>query len=73
MGGMIIARGGLCPWTASRHAAALHQAALKPAILADFAKLPELLKQARAALGKSAPQAKKEEPKEEDPKQLSLF
>jgi DNA polymerase len=54
-------------------AAALHQAALKPAILADFAKLPELLKQARAGLGKSAPQAKKEEPKEEDPKQLSLF
>ena len=54
-------------------AAALHQAALKPAILADFAKLPELLKEARAGLGKSAPQAKKEEPKEEDPKQLSLF
>jgi DNA polymerase len=54
-------------------AAALHQAALKPAILADFARLPELLKQARAGLGKSAPQAKKEEPKEEDPKQLSLF
>ena len=54
-------------------AAALHQAALKPAILADFAKLPELLKEARAGLGKSAPQAKKEEPKEEEPKQLSLF
>ncbi len=54
-------------------AAALHQAALKPAILADFAKLPELLKEARAGLGKSAPQAKKEELKEEDPKQLSLF
>ena len=54
-------------------AAALHQAALKPAILADFAKLPELLKEARTALGKSAPQAKKEELKEEDPKQLSLF
>jgi len=54
-------------------AAALHQAALKPSILADFAKLPELLKQARAGLGKSAPEAKKEEPKEEDPKQLSLF
>jgi DNA polymerase len=54
-------------------AAALHQAALKPAILADFAKLPELLKEARAGLGKSAPQTKKEKPKEEDPKQLSLF
>src|SRR3970040_2695502 len=35
-------------------AAALHQAALKPAILADFAKLAELLKQVRAAQGKSA-------------------
>jgi len=54
-------------------AAALHQASLKPAILADFAKLPELLKQARLALGKSAPEAKKEEPKEDDPKQLNLF
>ena len=54
-------------------AAALHQAALKPAILADFAKLPELLKEARAGLGKSAPQLKKEEPKEDEPKQLSLF
>jgi DNA polymerase len=54
-------------------AAALHQAALKPAILADFAKLPELLKEARAGLGKSTPAKKVEEPKEEDPKQLSLF
>lgn len=54
-------------------AAALHQAALKPAIMADFAKLPELLKQARAGLGKSAPAQKVEEKKEEDPKQLSLF
>ena len=42
-------------------AAALHQAALKPAIMADFAKLPELLKEARAALGKSAPKEKKQE------------
>src|SRR5687768_15695503 len=33
-------------------AAALHQAALKPAILADFAKLPEQLKEARAAQGR---------------------
>ncbi|MBI5840982.1 MAG: uracil-DNA glycosylase [Chloroflexi bacterium] len=54
-------------------AAALHQAALKPAILGDFAKLPELLKQARAALGKSALAAKKEEAPREEPKQLSLF
>lgn len=54
-------------------AAALHQAALKPAILADFAKLPELLKQARAGLGKSAPAQKVEEKQEDDPKQLSLF
>ncbi|MEW6083473.1 MAG: uracil-DNA glycosylase [Chloroflexota bacterium] len=54
-------------------AAALHQGALKPAILADFAKLPELLKQARAGLGKSAPVKKVEEKQEDDPKQLSLF
>jgi uracil-DNA glycosylase len=58
-------------------AAALHQAALKPAILGDFAKLPELLKQARAAQGKNTmgENMKKEEgPKQnEKPKQLSLF
>ena len=56
-------------------AAALHQASLKPAILADFAKLPELLVQARKELGKSAPPVKEvvEEPQEDDPKQLSLF
>lgn len=54
-------------------AAALHQASLKPAILADFAKLPELLKQARAGLGKSAPVQKVEAKKEDDPKQMSLF
>ena len=54
-------------------AAALHQAALKPAILADFAKLPDLLKQARAGLGKSAPAQKVEEKSEDDPKQLSMF
>ncbi len=52
-------------------AAALHQMSLKPAILEDFAKLPELLKQARAGLGKSI---EKESKKEEDsPKQMSLF
>ncbi len=53
-------------------AAALHQAALKPAILADFAKLPELLDEARAALGRSAPVKKVAELKA-DPKQLNLF
>src|SRR5271157_1595978 len=53
-------------------AAALHQASLKPAILADFAKLPELLEQARKGLGRSAPDVKEEESKEE-PKQLNLF
>jgi DNA polymerase len=47
-------------------AAALHQQALKSTILADFARLPELLNEARAELGKStrkekgkAPQKKK--------------
>lgn len=54
-------------------AAALHQAALKPAILADFAKLPELLDEARAALGRSVPLKKAVEFKEADPKQLNLF
>src|SRR5512143_1408335 len=55
-------------------AAALHQAALKPAILADFAKLPELLKEARLGLGKSspAPVAVAETP-QVNPTQLSLF
>ena len=53
-------------------AAALHQMSLKPAIMADFAKLPELLKQARAGLGKSA--GKEQKQKEEDsPKQMNLF
>lgn len=52
-------------------AAALHQISLKPAIMVDFAKLPELLKEARAELGKSTP--KKQEKKEDDPKQMNLF
>jgi uracil-DNA glycosylase len=52
-------------------AAALHQAALKPAILKDFAQLPKLLEQARAALKTAAP-AVVVEPQEE-PKQLNLF
>jgi DNA polymerase len=44
-------------------AAALHQQSLKSTILADFARLPELLKEARAASGKSAPKEKGQAPK----------
>lgn len=40
-------------------AAALHQLSLKPTIMADFARLPELLKEARAELGKSKAPKKK--------------
>jgi len=55
-------------------AAALHQAALKPSILADFAKLPQLLEQARTALAKSSPAAAKAKAlQEEEPKQMKLF
>lgn len=39
-------------------AAALHQSRFKPMLLEDFGKLPELLKEARAALEKSAPKTK---------------
>ena len=39
-------------------AAALHQLSLRDTIMADFAKLPELLKEARAELGKSPPNGK---------------
>lgn len=53
-------------------AAALHQAALKPTIIADFAKLPEQLNEARQALGRPVRQVKKRE-LQEDPKQLNLF
>ena len=53
-------------------AAALHQAALKPTILADFARLPGQLNEARKALGRPVRKIKKTEPKE-DPKQLELF
>ncbi|RJP47675.1 MAG: uracil-DNA glycosylase [Anaerolineaceae bacterium] len=53
-------------------AAALHQPQLKTTILADFAKLPQLLDVARKELARSASVAVKEEPKEE-PKQLSMF
>ncbi len=56
-------------------AAALHQAALKPAILGDFAKLPDQLKEARAALGRPVIEKKKETAalQDEKPKQLKLF
>ena len=54
-------------------AAALHQASLKPAILADFGKLPELLKQARAGLGREKVEVQKQADEKEEPKQLSLF
>jgi DNA polymerase len=52
-------------------AAALHQGSLKPSIMKDFAQLPKLLEQARAALKRSTPTTA-EEPVEE-PKQLSMF
>lgn len=39
-------------------AAALHQPRFKPMLLEDFGKLPRLLEEARAALGKSAPKPK---------------
>ncbi len=56
-------------------AAALHQASLKPAILADFAKLPELLDRARKELKRNGPAAESnpDEPPKEEPKQLDLF
>ncbi len=56
-------------------AAALHQAALKPSILGDFAKLPEQLNDARAALGKPVIVFKRklEEIPDTSPKQLNLF
>jgi uracil-DNA glycosylase family 4 len=58
-------------------AAALHQAALKPSILGDFAKLPDQLNEARTALGKpvtTRPVKRKEEGAlDEKPKQLNLF
>jgi uracil-DNA glycosylase family 4 len=56
-------------------AAALHQAALKPAILADFAKLPEQLKEARAAQGRPVVEKKIENAPQGDvkPQQLNMF
>jgi DNA polymerase len=56
-------------------AAALHQAALKPAILADFARLPELLESARVELKNkpAAPEAPAKKEADDGKKQLSLF
>ena len=57
-------------------AAALHQSALKPTILGDFAKLPQQLQEARIALGKPGvvkTNKKAEEILIEKPKQLNLF
>ncbi len=51
-------------------AAALHQPSLKPIVEADFAKLPELIRQAASA--PEYVEAPKEK-KEEKPQQLSLF
>lgn len=53
-------------------AAALHQASLKPAIMKDFAQLPNLLEQARKLLSQSGI-VSEENPPEEEPKQLNLF
>ena len=55
-------------------AAALHQASLKPAVVADFARLPQLLEQARKGRGRDQqPEAKTQEPSEGDFKQLGMF
>ncbi len=54
-------------------AAALHQPQLKPAILGDFAKLPDQLAEARKTLGKSAPVFRAESKRDDKPRQLSLF
>jgi len=61
-------------------AAALHQGSLKPVILADFARLPELLKVARNELNVSGetsgthPETRNQtNVPEDEPKQLNLF
>jgi len=52
-------------------AAALHQAALKPAILSDFTQLPKLLEQAQTAQMRS--ELLKTEKPQTEPKQMDLF
>ena len=56
-------------------AAALHQPALRPSILADFAKLPDQLNEARKVLGRKIVEKKKSvvSQRPEKPQQLSLF
>lgn len=55
-------------------AAALHQPALRPSIVADFAKLPEQLNEARTALGRLPLETKRSTAvQSEKPQQLSLF
>lgn len=56
-------------------AAALHQPPLKPAILADFARLPALLEEARAKLTPPAADEKSAYTlaEEEQPRQMNLF
>lgn len=56
-------------------AAALHQPALRPAMLTDFARLPDQLNEARAALGRRGIERKTiaARQKPETPRQLSLF
>jgi DNA polymerase len=51
-------------------AAALHQPKWRPQIMADFAKLPDQLEQAQAALAATPIDG---EPPDEEPTQLSLF
>lgn len=66
--------GGLYVIPMFHPAAALHQASLKPAILADFAKLPQMLDEARRGLGRAvvdSPTSSRTPP--DDPKQLSMF
>ncbi|MFZ5881686.1 MAG: uracil-DNA glycosylase [Chloroflexota bacterium] len=52
---------------------ALKQSALKTLILADFVRLPDLLKEARAGLGRAVPRPKAQEIHNDHLKQLSLF
>jgi DNA polymerase len=54
-------------------AAALHQPQLKSTILADFAKLPQLLAVARQELGKFCGAPAVATQREEDPQQMKLF
>jgi DNA polymerase len=55
-------------------AAALHQPSLKPALVADFANLPEFISKAASSTGvtENSPDLPEEKPPE-NPKQLSLF